>query len=676
MNVTVSSSFKKKTTKAIAAIFLFVVVYLLLVTLAIALMAACLMGGLFLIKEHPSLITLVLGGGMAIFGIMIVYFLIKFLFQTHKVDRSNLTPITRAQEPELFSFIDGIVKEVGTPFPSKIYISPEVNASVFYDSSFWSMFFPIKKSLHIGMGLVNTITQDEFKAILAHEFGHFSQKSMKVGSYVYNVNQVIYNMLYENDSYSKLITSLSNKNSYISFFMALAVKIVEGIQWILRKLYDVVNISYMELSREMEFHADAVAAHVTGYLPLKESLLRMDLANKSFTTVMGFYDGKVTEAIISDNMFEEQRFVMRFLAKEDNIPMQNGLPVVTAENNRFNHSRLNIENQWASHPEVSERIAALERLNIVKEHQNKAIATSLFSDGTQTQQFLTSTVFSHVPYEKETTAYSIADFEREFVSYYNSLTFDKRYNGYYDDKNPIPFSLSEVSTIELKETDLFAQHYVDKVYEYLALQKDGFVLDGISNKLYDVSTFDYEGQKYSAKDALKVKDRNDILLKQLETEIAAHDKCIYAYFFKKAEVLGKAYDFRGYYERFFDYDKQYDVRFELYNDLMESLRFTAEALPYNVITNKFIKVTELEVKLKEALKTIVGDPLFMFELSEEMRKDLEKYLSRDWICFDKDTYLEENLNQLMKSINDFQYLNHRGYFLVKRNLLNFQAELI
>jgi len=38
------------------------------------------------------------------------------------------------------------------------------------------MFLPVKKNLQIGMALVNSVTVTEFKAILAHEFGHFSQK--------------------------------------------------------------------------------------------------------------------------------------------------------------------------------------------------------------------------------------------------------------------------------------------------------------------------------------------------------------------------------------------------------------------------------------------------------------------------------------------------------------------
>jgi Zn-dependent protease with chaperone function len=56
----------------------------------------------------------------------------------------------------------------------------------------------------------------------------------------------------------------------------------------------------LALSREMEFHADEVAANVTGYLPLKESLLRMDLASHSYNSVISFYENKVNENIKSE----------------------------------------------------------------------------------------------------------------------------------------------------------------------------------------------------------------------------------------------------------------------------------------------------------------------------------------------------------------------------------------
>lgn len=142
------------------------------------------------------------------------------------------------------------------------------------------------------MGLVNTVTESELKAILAHAFGHFSQKTMKLGSYVYNVNQVIFNLLYENESYEKIIQRWADVSGYFSVFVVLAVKISEGIKWVLRKLYAVVNKNYMGLSREMEFHADEIAASVTGFEHLKSSLLRMTLAEHSFNRVLTFMRAK------------------------------------------------------------------------------------------------------------------------------------------------------------------------------------------------------------------------------------------------------------------------------------------------------------------------------------------------------------------------------------------------
>jgi Zn-dependent protease with chaperone function len=199
--IQLSKEFKTQATKAILAINLFALTYFIILLLALLLTGLCITGGVSLIVIKPMFITIALGIGLASLGVLILIFLLKFIFKSHKVDRSHLIEINEQQEPELFKMIREIVQSVGTNFPKKVYLSSEVNAAVFYDSSFWSMFFPIKKNLLIGLGLVNAITKEELKAILSHEFGHFSQRTMKVGSYVYNVNQVIFNMLFENESY-------------------------------------------------------------------------------------------------------------------------------------------------------------------------------------------------------------------------------------------------------------------------------------------------------------------------------------------------------------------------------------------------------------------------------------------------------------------------------------------
>lgn len=42
-------------------------------------------------------------------------------------------------------------------------------------------------------------------------------------------------MLYENDSFDTSIQNWGNSSGYVSFFLSIAVSIIRGIQWILKK---------------------------------------------------------------------------------------------------------------------------------------------------------------------------------------------------------------------------------------------------------------------------------------------------------------------------------------------------------------------------------------------------------------------------------------------------------
>lgn len=151
--IQVSPEFKTQATKAIIAITFFALTYVIILVLAVGLTALCVALGFVLIAFKPMFITIALGVGLASMGILILIFLLKFIFKSHKTDRSHLMEINKLDEPYLFKLIDEIVNEVKTSYPKKVYLSTDVNASVFYDSSFWSMFFPVKKNLQIGLGL-------------------------------------------------------------------------------------------------------------------------------------------------------------------------------------------------------------------------------------------------------------------------------------------------------------------------------------------------------------------------------------------------------------------------------------------------------------------------------------------------------------------------------------------
>jgi hypothetical protein len=142
-----SASFRKEAAKALFAIIIFIVVYVLLFLMALALAAGCIYFGFWVLSNVINWITILFGIGLIGLGVMVCIFLVKFIFDKTNEDISDSKEITAAEQPELVAFIYDIAKETGTAKPKKIFISHDVNASVFYNSSFWSMFLPVKKNI-------------------------------------------------------------------------------------------------------------------------------------------------------------------------------------------------------------------------------------------------------------------------------------------------------------------------------------------------------------------------------------------------------------------------------------------------------------------------------------------------------------------------------------------------
>ena len=677
--IQLSAEFKTQTTKAIIAISFFVLTYLILLLLAILLTGLCIAGGISLIALMPRFITIALGIGLSSLGFLVLIFLLKFIFKSHKFDRSNLVQINEFEEPDLFRMIEEIVHEVGTTFPKKVYLSSDVNAAVFYDSSFWSMFLPVKKNLLIGMGLVNTVTKEELKAILSHEFGHFSQRTMKVGSYVYNLNQVIFNMLFENESYENLIRRWANVSGYFSIFVIIAVKINAGIQWILRKLYEVVNKNYLGLSREMEFHADEIAANVTGYEPLEKSLLRMPLADISFNNVLNFYNGKISENIRSENIFRDQKTVIHFLAEVNNLAITNNLPDISLEEqSKFDKSKLVIKDQWASHPTVKERIKRLEETGLLIHDNADTPANNLFRNVNELQKKLTNKIFEQVKYQGEIEFFPFYKFQEEYKQEVLSNSFAKIYNGYYDYKNPICIELIPCKSIEnnISFEELFSDEKIDLVYTEIALKNDLETLKNISNHSLSIKTFDYDGVRYKRKNADELIEKLEVELKKLNDQIKQNDTNIYEYFEKEEKQQNKSKELEQLYCKFFEFDKIFDSKYDIYVKLLNELQFVSVTTPYEEIKSNFRKIKPTEDILKQEINHILFDPVFTVEITPEIKQNLEQYISKSWDYFYGTTYDDENLNILYTAMHNYAYLLSRKYFLMKKAILIYQEELI
>lgn len=674
MNIQPSTNFRKMAINAIIVIFTFILVYLILLILGVALTALCIYAGVALIITIPKFITIALGIGLASLGIMIFIFLIKFLFKEHEIDKSHLTEIYREEYPELFNFVEEIALEAKTKFPKKIYFSKDVNAAVFYNSSFWSMFFPIRKNLQIGLGLINTVTEQELKAIIAHEFGHFSQRSMSVGSYVYNVNEVIFNMLYDNDSFDQNIQAWANISGYFSIFVIIAVKIIHGIQWILKKMYGLVNIRYMALSREMEFHADEVAANIAGSKPLIDSLLRLELSQLAYNSTINFYEHKSENNIISKNIYKDQLYTLEFLAKENNIPLKESLPLVTISDINKNRSRIKIEDQWASHPSTVERVNALRELNIVKNENKENLAVTLLPDKEKLGEELTKLIFYYSSFRKETVVMDNDEFCKDFEKNIITNKFPNEYNTYYDNKNPISFDLEKIIDFELSDTidTLFEKEKVDIVYNLIALEADKNLLESISKKEIAIKSFQYEGNTYTPKQVENLIININKEIEEYQNLIKENDINIYKFFYNQSQKKGNENELKNKYHSLFEQDTIYNKRIQIYNRFIEFANQLNIAVDQQQVENIFTEISHLEKDFKTEIKGLINNPILKEEITLSIKDNIDQYLSRDWYYSANADADNEYLNTLFTALNNFKYLILRHYFFVKQNLLNFQ----
>ena len=683
MNVPVSAPFRKQAAKAVFSIIFFIIIYFLLVLLAVGFIILCGWAGIMIVGIHPSFLTLMVGLGLAGMGIMVFAFLIKFIFKKHRKDRSHLMEIKQHDQPALYSLILTTAREAGIKAPKKIYLSPEVNACVFYDSSFWSMFVPVRKNLQIGLGLMNSITVQELKAIIAHEYGHFSQKSMKIGSYVYNVNQVIFNMLYENESYHHLVIAFAKVSSYFTFFAKGAYAIVRQIQFILRKVYEFVNIKYLSLSREMEFHADEVAANIAGPEHLISVLRRMSLADESWNRLIEFYNQRISANIKTENVYPQQVYVMKWMAEKAQIPLWNDLPKVDEIHSaRYDRSKLVLNDQWASHPSSSDRIKKLEALHMAAPGENNSPAWSLLEHTEKISEEVSEILFRNVTYEKAPRLISLTEFSEAYLKENNVYALPPEYKGYYDNRNPLSAELStEHSRPEHSAADLtFSQLFTDDLISTLAtldsIHHDVAVLLKIKSGNTRIRTFDYDGTRYKLSDLDELISRLENQELQLQEELESFDNRIYLFFLRRAHLLHLQNQWQIQCQQFLLQQSEYQLDESIYKRILGDTHFINETTAYSQIESNFSTFSSLEKEFKERLRHMVSSNVYTSVADSEEMEKVKTFCSSQLTYFSRPEYNNEALELLNQAVKMYYRLYNLAFFKSKKDLLNFQLQLI
>lgn len=667
-----SAAFKKQVVKVIFAIILFFIVYILLIVAAIVLAIACCYIGIKIMTAVANFMALIAGLGLIALGISVIFFLVKFMFAVTKNVNPSRIQITKEEQPELFEFIKRLSVETKTPFPKRIFISPDVNASVFYNSSFWSMLFPVRKNLEIGLGLVNSINISELKAVIAHEFGHFSQRSMKLGSFTYNVNKIIYDMLYNNNSYTKFLNAWARLHRVLNLFARITVKIAQGIQYILRKMYAIINRSYFGLSREMEFHADAVAASVAGGNNVISGLSRIEIASSCYNTVLNKADEWLKDKKRMDNIFDNQLIILKSLASKYDLPCKNELPDVSFDFiQSFSTSRINYKNQWASHPELGERKTHLDALNI-NVAADESPAWIVFENSQKLQEELTEKLYSNIPSNETLQTVGSSIFSEQYAKETEDSQLPAEYKGFYNGRyfDLKDWDIDELSKCESTKSfdDLFTEANAQLQSSINTNYSDIDLLKAIRDKQINTKSFDFDGVKYSREDC-------PAIIQQLEEEITGKqeqlkqlDKDVFIFFKKRVSDLDNLYtEFKILSEKVDDYTRNVNDLFHEMQPLykggltLEQIRTTI-----NILKNTY------ERKLKQQLAILMEEKIISSEKNQKLYDDADSFRQKKYAYFSNEKFINDELNTLRNIAVQTANAYHDYKFKQFKNLLEEQ----
>ncbi len=572
---------KGEATHVLLRIAAFLLYYLLLIALgAVIFIAAFFFTKYMVIYVLPEirggrLLILLL---LAILGVwclagMFGLYLIKPLFSFTKNEKPERVEITQEDCPELFSVINDLADSVECKRPKHVYLTTDVNACVFYDTSFWSIFFPVRKNIEIGLGLFEGTSVEEVKSVLAHEFGHFSQKSMKVGSTVYVTNSVLYNLIYEEDWWDRLLDKWQRSDTSIfRWFGHITRALTNGIKKLNFRMYRFVQKAYLKLSRQMEFDADNISCSTVGKEAFISAMCKIDVLSDEDSAYRDYVNALLRENRIIGNYFTGRR-VADGLNPDNCLPtLKYDVPMTMPYNNVKAPSRIEVKNVWASHPSLKERLANAAASGYSRSISSPIPSWSLVPDCIQKK--VSDKLFSLIQQDPEHPLTIIDD--NEFSSWTEQ----------YISENYVPLDLRPFLSREITTFDRDALPIVNDsplteanaqtLSDYETAKNDMTILQGVLDGSISAKEISYGGTIYKKKQ-IPIEEHK-AYLEGLAEKAKRIDASIYKYLIDNTsendrDALMWAYDSVFYVKTFYpELVEMQQKRDRLYEELTRPTR--------------------------------------------------------------------------------------------------------
>ena len=664
--ITISKKYKKAQKFSILWIIIFFITMFISSIISILLFGLCCYTAYRLITLFRlGWISLVGAVGLIITGGLIVFFNLKFILNFFKNYDPVGIEINASDEPELFQLIDETVKEVGTKFPKKVYLIEDINASVYYSNNMQSLFLPTPKNLNIGVGLLYMLTVNELKGILAHEFGHFSQKSMTIGTYVGNINRTIYEVLYNENSIKNTVEDISNWNVIISFICKGAVLYTDMISFFLKKIYQQLEIQNLALSREMEFNADEIAASIVGYETYERPMLRSSFYDECFNETKNVFANHVEENIFTRNIYINFNQVVDYRIRSNNFNTYKGLADVQINQNSFEILRIEYENLWSSHPEMKDRLENIKRLGFDSKVDHSEKAINLIKNLKHYEESLTEDMFINSSIIRKNEI-SDDQFISLFMKDEKHYTYPKEFQNYFDEST---FELELILTSNATDSeslnfeDVFSLNHFEPIFKQNRVYKEIYLLQYL-NQQKEYKQVKFENKYYNLKKEFY--QLLEILQDEAESYQPAIDKIqatVVSYF--KSQIDQEKIN---QLKKVIAEEKLLKDNIEFAEDFRSSLDWIFEQNHQHIIFENLKKVHENNKNLKTRLSEIIAFEKIITFYTQEQIDHLKTYINLDQLFYVEE-YNDQEFNDLFLAINILEGISNAILFDLKNQFL-------
>jgi Zn-dependent protease with chaperone function len=298
----------------------------LVIFLMLAVLVGLLGGTLFAAFWGSAVLVFLVKSKLIFAIVMPIWVLGRSLFSRIKAPDGR--PLDRKDFPELWRDIDELRAHVGKPTLHRVVLVPEMNAAVSQTPRL-GIFGPYKTTLILGLELLMSLSREQARAVLAHEFGHLSGQDGRFANWIYRKRL----------TWSRIQASFESQRGFSN------APIRRFMSWYVPKL---AGYSFA-LARQQEYDADAVASRLTS--PAQMSSALVWTSSRSQITSETFWKPLIQRA---NSQPEPEGHVYSKLMEH-----LKGSPDANVANEKIAEAMRQRTDYADTHPALKDRLAAL-----------------------------------------------------------------------------------------------------------------------------------------------------------------------------------------------------------------------------------------------------------------------------------------------------------------------------